>query len=68
MLTGLPKTQSTSAHGVDRFAGSGRAPNHAAPRSVERVAKARLPTEWGKFRIAGYRSLASIEEFTGSYR
>ena len=25
--------------------------------SVERVAVANLPTEWGDFRIAGYRSL-----------
>lgn len=31
--------------------------------SVERVAVAALPTEWGEFRIAGYRSLVSDEEF-----
>src|SRR5437762_6192269 len=31
--------------------------------SVERVAEAKLPTEWGEFRIAGYRSLESEEEF-----
>src|SRR3982750_4949196 len=31
--------------------------------SVERVAEARLPTERGEFRIAGYRSLISDEEF-----
>lgn len=31
--------------------------------SVERVAVANLPTEWGNFRIAGYRSLISDEEF-----
>jgi len=31
--------------------------------SVERVAEAKLPTEWGDFRIAGYRSLTSDEEF-----
>jgi 3,4-dihydroxy 2-butanone 4-phosphate synthase/GTP cyclohydrolase II len=31
--------------------------------SVERVADALLPTEWGDFRIAGYRSLVSDEEF-----
>ena len=31
--------------------------------SVERVAVANLPTEWGDFKIAGYRSLASEEEF-----
>jgi 3,4-dihydroxy 2-butanone 4-phosphate synthase/GTP cyclohydrolase II len=31
--------------------------------SVERVAVATLPTEWGEFKIAGYRSLISEEEF-----
>jgi 3,4-dihydroxy 2-butanone 4-phosphate synthase/GTP cyclohydrolase II len=31
--------------------------------SVERVASANLPTEWGDFQIAGYRSLVSDEEF-----
>ena len=31
--------------------------------SVERVAVAGLPTEWGEFNIAGYRSLTSQEEF-----
>jgi GTP cyclohydrolase II len=30
---------------------------------VERVAVAILPTEWGEFSIAGYRSLVSDEEF-----
>jgi len=33
------------------------------PLSVERVATANLPTEWGDFKIAGYRSLISDEEF-----
>ena len=33
------------------------------PRTVERVAEARLPTDFGEFRIAGYRSLNSDEEF-----
>ena len=32
-------------------------------RSVERVAEARLPTKFGMFRILGYRSLTSDEEF-----
>src|SRR5688500_9887740 len=36
---------------------------HARNRSVERVAKATLPTEFGEFRILGYRSLISDEEF-----
>jgi GTP cyclohydrolase II len=31
--------------------------------SVERVATANLPTQFGKFKIAGYRSLTSSEEF-----
>ena len=31
--------------------------------SVERIAEARLPTEFGGFRIIGYRSVASGEEF-----
>lgn len=31
--------------------------------TVERVAVASLPTEWGDFQIAGYRSLTSNEEF-----
>ena len=32
-------------------------------RTVERVAEARLPTETGEFRIIGFRSLVSSEEF-----
>jgi 3,4-dihydroxy 2-butanone 4-phosphate synthase/GTP cyclohydrolase II len=32
-------------------------------RTVERVAEARLPTDFGEFRIIGYRSLNSTEEF-----
>ena len=36
--------------------------------SVERVAVANLPTEWGDFRIAGYRSLTSDEEFVALYK
>ena len=35
--------------------------------SVERVAVATLPTEWGEFNIAGYRSLTSDEEFVVLY-
>ena len=31
--------------------------------SVERVAVANLPTGWGEFKIAAYRSLTSDEEF-----
>src|SRR6195256_2627654 len=36
--------------------------------SVERVAEAKLPTEWGVFQIAGYRSLTSTEEFVVLYK
>lgn len=32
-------------------------------KSVEKVAEAKLPTEFGEFRIAGYKSLTSSEEF-----
>jgi 3,4-dihydroxy 2-butanone 4-phosphate synthase/GTP cyclohydrolase II len=38
------------------------------PKSVERVAEARLPTEAGEFRIIGYRSLVSDEEFVALVR
>ena len=36
--------------------------------SVERVAVAHLPTEWGDFEIAGYRSLTSQEEYVALYK
>src|SRR5437763_11088681 len=36
--------------------------------SVERVAVAQLPTEWGDFKIAGYRSLTSSEEFVALFK
>src|SRR6266404_4989738 len=36
--------------------------------SVERVAVANLPTEWGVFKIAGYRSLHSDEEFVALFK
>jgi 3,4-dihydroxy 2-butanone 4-phosphate synthase / GTP cyclohydrolase II len=36
--------------------------------TVERVATAKLPTEVGDFRIAGYRSLISDEEFVVLYK
>jgi len=43
-------------------------PNSPSTLSVERVAEAKLPTEWGDFRIAGYRSLISDEEFVVLYK
>src|SRR5213596_2778236 len=36
--------------------------------SVESVAVATLPTEWGDFQIAGYRSLSSEEEFVALFK
>jgi 3,4-dihydroxy 2-butanone 4-phosphate synthase/GTP cyclohydrolase II len=36
--------------------------------SVERVAVAILPTKWGEFKIAGYRSLVSDEEFVALFK
>jgi 3,4-dihydroxy 2-butanone 4-phosphate synthase/GTP cyclohydrolase II len=36
--------------------------------TVERITTARLPTEFGQFRIAGYRSLVSGEEFVALYK
>jgi len=36
--------------------------------TVERVSAARLPTEFGEFRIAGYRSKTSDEEFVALYK
>jgi len=43
-------------------------PNSPSTLSVERVAEAKLPTAWGKFQIAGYRSLTSTEEFVVLYK
>src|SRR5260370_41977273 len=43
-------------------------PNSPQSLSVERVAEAKLPTEWGDFQIAGYRSLISPEEFVVLYK
>src|SRR5436190_5484226 len=43
-------------------------PNSPSRLSVERVADAKLPTEWGDFTIAGYRSLTSTEEFVVLYK
>lgn len=38
-------------------------PNAPPDLTVERVAVASLPTEWGDFKIAGYRSKTSSEEY-----
>lgn len=37
-------------------------------KTVEKVAEANLPTEFGDFRIAGYRSLTSNEEFVALFK
>jgi 3,4-dihydroxy 2-butanone 4-phosphate synthase / GTP cyclohydrolase II len=37
-------------------------------KSVEKVAEANLPTKFGNFRIAGYKSLTSDEEFVCIFR
>lgn len=42
---------------------SGRDTGPSDEPSVERIAEAKLPTEVGEFRIIGYRSLVSEEEF-----
>jgi 3,4-dihydroxy 2-butanone 4-phosphate synthase/GTP cyclohydrolase II len=37
-------------------------------KTVERVAVANLPTEWGDFQIAAYRSLTTEEEFVALFK
>lgn len=43
-------------------------PPESPPISVEKVASADLPTQIGEFKIAGYRSLTSDEEFVVLYK
>ena len=38
-------------------------PVFATSNTVERIAEAKLPTDFGEFRLIGYRSLTSAEEF-----
>ena len=45
-----------------------KCPGQEGSLSVERVASASLPTEWGDFQIAGYRSLTSDEEFVALFK
>lgn len=55
-------TQHTSIdHAID-FTSCG-APRAAKIKTVKRVAEAKLPTEFGEFRLVGYISLTSDEEF-----
>lgn len=53
---------STTTHTVDDLDGDKR------PTTVERVADASLPTQIGEFRIAGYRSTISGEEYVVLYK
>lgn len=45
-----------------------KCPGSESSLTVERVAVASLPTEWGDFQIGGYRSLISNEEFVALYK
>jgi 3,4-dihydroxy 2-butanone 4-phosphate synthase/GTP cyclohydrolase II len=48
--------------------GSNNGSNTDSTPSVERIASANLPTQIGDFRIVGYRSLTSNEEFVVLYK
>ena len=50
-------------HTSEKTAVGGACCDHVETGTVERVAVANLPTEWGDFRIAAYRSLTTNEEF-----
>ena len=50
-------------HASQKTAVGGTCCNEVETGTVERVAVANLPTEWGDFRIAAYRSLTTNEEF-----
>src|SRR5688500_14343485 len=58
MNTNVNNLLSTVSGGRETCPSNGR-----SRRTVERVAEANLPTEMGEFRIIGYRSLISDEEF-----
>jgi 3,4-dihydroxy 2-butanone 4-phosphate synthase/GTP cyclohydrolase II len=62
---GRPETPGAAADSKGAHA-DGRGLKRA--RTVERVAEARLPTDFGEFRIAGYRSRNSNEEFVALYK
>ncbi len=57
MLENLQYTTTHTANGWET------AINNVRRKTVERIAEANLPTESGEFRIIGYRSLISSEEF-----
>ncbi|HLN99739.1 MAG TPA: GTP cyclohydrolase II [Pyrinomonadaceae bacterium] len=45
-----------------------KCPGSEGTLTVQRVAIANLPTQWGDFQIAGYRSLTSDEEFVALFK
>jgi 3,4-dihydroxy 2-butanone 4-phosphate synthase/GTP cyclohydrolase II len=63
----MRSAESASAIGSSRWLSykprRGRSQRQKNAKTVERVAAAKLPTEFGEFRIIGYRSLNSSEEF-----
>jgi GTP cyclohydrolase II len=59
MITNINNTFNVRT-GKQKIASNNMCVQHS---SVERVAEARLPTEAGEFRIIGYRSIVSNEEF-----
>src|SRR5215216_8105797 len=54
-------------HPLDKSA-SGTCCDPVETHTVERVAVASLPTEWGDFQIAAYRSLTTNEEFVALFK
>src|ERR687889_1511782 len=67
MFESEQKAQSIITRAGGRLSSLGRR-GLTDPRTVERVAEARLPTDFGEFRIVGYRSLNSDEEFVALVR
>lgn len=53
---------------ITRPAAAATSPCAPGALSVERVSAARLPTDFGDFRIAGYRSLTTGEEFVALFK
>lgn len=61
-MASLGERAFSPTRGVLRLVEPGKLPLTNS-RTVERVAEARLPTDYGEFRLIGYRSLNSNEEF-----
>ena len=60
MLSSTNEKSTVTQASADRFNYQRR---QSTSKTIERVAEARLPTEFGEFRILGFRSLVSAEEF-----